>query len=54
MSKTFKEDYYGDDNWGKKKQGKSSRQKRQKVKDYLRHIDGDFEEDFKEEIEELD
>jgi len=57
MSKTFKEDYYGDDGWGRKKQGKSSKQKRLKVKDYLRHLeqngiieDEDF--DFEEKIEE--
>jgi len=47
MSKTFKEDYYGDDGWGKKVIGKSIRKTRHKVKDYLRQIEADdIDEDF--------
>jgi hypothetical protein len=38
MSKTFKEGYYNDDNWGIKKVEKTNKQKRQKVNDYLRNI----------------
>jgi len=42
MSKSFREGYYEDDRRGIKKVGKSNKQGRQKVKDYLRKIN--FEE----------
>jgi len=51
MSRTFKDSYYESDNFGRKNQGKSSKQKRQKIKDYLRNIE-DFDEDF-EDVEEF-
>lgn len=56
MSKTFKKGYFDRDNWGIKKVGKSNKQKRQKVKDYLRHIEkngvdeSDEDFDIEEEI----
>jgi len=46
MSKTFRDGYYDEDGWRRKKQGKPHKQKRQKVKDYLRQIQEDFEEDI--------
>ena len=50
MSKTFREGYYEDEGWRKEKIGKTSKQKRQKVKDYLKQIE--FEE--LDEEDELD
>jgi len=53
MSKTFKENYFNeDDNWGKRKNGKSHKQKRTKVNEYLRLIEHgeDFDDDELEEI----
>ena len=38
MSKTFRESYY-DDKWKMKKIGKTSKQKRHKVRDYIRQIE---------------
>jgi hypothetical protein len=54
MSKTFKEGYE-DDNWTTKKVGKTNKQKRQKIKDYLKNIGRrGYEEEFDidEEIKE--
>jgi hypothetical protein len=39
MSKSFRDDYYEYEDWKIKKIKKSYKQKRQKVKDYLKRID---------------
>jgi hypothetical protein len=48
MGKSFKENYFEDDTFGKKKGGSNHKITRQKVRDFLKHIDGDeeFDEDF--------
>lgn len=56
MSKSFR-DTYDSDNFGTKRINKSHKQKRQKVKDYLRQIDTDNipdDEDFDEFNETLE
>lgn len=56
MSKSFR-DTYDIDNFGTKRINKSHKQKRQKVKDYLRQIDTDNipdDEDFDEFNETLE
>ena len=53
MGKTFKEDYYDDDERGKKMIKKSSKKTRHKVKDYLKHLEIEkLDKDF--EIEEIE
>lgn len=52
MSKTFKDHFDEDDNWRNKKKGKSHKQKRTKVNEYLRLIESgeEFDDDELEEI----
>lgn len=57
MSKTFKDNYFNEeDKWTKKKSIKSHKQKRIKVNEYLRLIEHgeDFDDDELEEIFEED
>ena len=54
MSKTFREGYYDEDKWTIKKIRKTSKQKRHKVKDFLRLIEEDeinYDEDIFEDFE---
>lgn len=51
MSKTFREDYYEDENRGRNKN--SYKQKRQKVKNFLKRIDINSIDPDDEDLEEL-
>jgi hypothetical protein len=56
MGKSFKDNYYDDDDFGKKRQGSNHKVNRQKIKNFLNRIDGDediFDEDFDIEKEVL-
>jgi hypothetical protein len=53
MSKTFREGYYEEDSLKIKRIAKTHKQKRQKVRDYIRQIElGDLPEEDDEEFEE--
>jgi len=54
MSKSFREGYYEDDYRGMKKVGKSNKQGRQKVKDYLRKIDFNNLEEIDDDVVEME
>lgn len=56
MSKTFREGYYEDDGLKIKKLNKTNKQKRQRVRDYLRQIElgGVAEEDEEFDLDETE
>lgn len=54
MSKTFRDNYFEDDGLGKRKSQKSHKQKRNKVKDFLRNLDTNINEEDEFEIENLE